>query len=179
MSRKSTQVALGGVCTSLCVLLMFATSMVPFATYAIPMLAGALLIPVIIENGTKTAVLVYAAVSILSFFVVPDREAAIYFIAFLGYYPIAKTSLDRIRPRFLSVLAKFALFNVAITCATLASIYLLGMGTLVEDMGDFGRYGALVMLGLGNVFFVAYDFCLSRYLLIYIRWFRPRFLRRT
>ena len=83
--RKSTQVAVGGLSSALCLLLMFMTGMIPFATFALPSLAGILLIVVVVENGIQTATLVYAAVSILSLFMCPDKEAAMMFICFFGF----------------------------------------------------------------------------------------------
>lgn len=178
MSKKSTQIALGGMFSALCLVLMFMTGMVPFATYAIPALAGAMLVPVMVENGTKTAVLVYVTVAALSVFVVPDREAAMMFIAFFGYYPILKGYFDRIALRPLRALCKLALFNIAVIAGYYMVIVVMGMPDLAADMGDFGKYSALVMLLMGNVVFLVYDFALLRYVKLYIGWFKPTFLRR-
>ena len=52
------------------------------------------------------------------------------------------------------------------------------MRELLDDLGDFGRYTALILLALGNVIFVIYDMALTRHYTLYIRWFRPRILRR-
>ena len=101
MSGKSTQIALGGMFSALCVSLMFMTGLAPFATYAIPMLAGAMLIPVVVELGPKTAVMVYISVGIISIFVAADKEAAMMFLVFFGYYPILKQKLERLS-KFLS-----------------------------------------------------------------------------
>lgn len=178
MSRKSTQIALGGVFSALCLLLMFTTAMFPFATYAMPALAGAMLVAVVVENGTRTAVLVYISVSALSALIVPDREAVLMFIVFLGYYPIIKEKIEKIRPRPVEYLVKLALFNVTIVAGYLASTYLLGLPLLSEEMGEFGKYGAAMILVMGNVVFVLYDFALTRYISLYINWFKPRFLRK-
>ena len=85
MARKSTQVAIGGVAAALCLLLMFCTGLVPFATYALPALAGVVLIAVVAEMGWRTAMVVYAAVALLSLGIVPDREAAMLFLFFFGF----------------------------------------------------------------------------------------------
>ena len=82
MQKKSGQVALGGIATGMCIALMFATGMIPFSYYALPALAGLVLIAVREENGLSTALIVFAAVSLLSVFVVPIKEAALLFIAF-------------------------------------------------------------------------------------------------
>ena len=98
MQKKSAQVALGGIATGMCIALMFATGMIPFSYYALPALAGLVLIAVREENGLSTALIVFAAVSLLSVFVVPIKEAALLFIAFFGYYPILQESFAKIRP---------------------------------------------------------------------------------
>ena len=73
--KKSTQVALGGLSSALCLLLMFMTGLIPFSSYIFPALAGIVLISVREENGLKTALLVYAATSLLALLIIPDREA--------------------------------------------------------------------------------------------------------
>ena len=93
MLKKSSQVALGGVVASLCILLMLMTGFFPFLTYAAPAAAGFLLIAVIVDCGYRWAMLVYLVVALLSIFVVPDKQAAMIFV-FLGYYPVLKDYLD-------------------------------------------------------------------------------------
>ena len=109
--KKSTQVAVGGLASALCLLLMFLTGMIPFTTYALPAMAGIVLIAVVIENGTQTAALVYVSVSLLSLFLSPDKEAALMFLCFFGYYPVIKAKLEQIRPKLLELLAKYGILG--------------------------------------------------------------------
>lgn len=178
-AKKSTQVALGGLAAALCLLLMFMTGMIPFGEYALPAFAGIVLIAVVVENGPKTATLVYAAVSILAIFMVPVKEAALLFIFFFGYYPILQTQLVKIKLKPLQYLAKFAIFNVAVVAAYMVVIYVLGISEILEEFGSFGQYSALILLILGNVFFGVYDFTVDNLHYVYIHWFRPKFLRRV
>lgn len=178
MAHKSTQVAIGGVAAALCLLLMFCTGLVPFATYALPALSGVVLVAVVAEMGWRTAMVVYAAVALLSLGIVPDREAAMLFIFFFGYYPVIKGLLERLPTKILQIAVKFVLFNVAIVLSYLVIIYVLGIPDILESFGDFGRYSALVLLGMGNVVFWVYDFALSNIVIVYHQWFRPRFLRK-
>lgn len=177
MKRRSAQIALGGIFSALCLLLMFMTGLVPFATYALPALAGAMLVAVVVEIGPKMALLVYISVSILSVFVVPDREAAMMFIAFFGYYPILKEKLELIKTRTLEWLVKLGIFNLMIVGAYAAMTFLFGFPSMIDEMGEFGRYSALILLGFGNIVFLLYDFALTRYISVYIKWFRPKFMR--
>ena len=110
MQKKSGQVALGGIATGMCIALMFATGMIPFSYYALPALAGLVLIAVREENGLSTALIVFAAVSLLSVFVVPIKEAALLFAA-LGV--LAMAGLKRFEkenglPRFARLKKVFA-----------------------------------------------------------------------
>ena len=178
MSKKSTQVALGGLASALCLLLMFMTGMIPFATYALPAAAGIVLIAVVRENGRKAATLVYTTVSLLSIFVVPDREAALLFIFFFGYYPILKGIMERIHFKPVVLVLKFLLFNVAVVAAYWVIVNVLGIPDIMESFGDFGKYSALVILGMGNVVFAVYDFALSNLVWAYENWFRPKVLRK-
>jgi hypothetical protein len=157
---------------------MFLTGMFPFATLALPALAGGMLVAVVIEMGAKTAVTVYVSVSLLSVLVVADKEAALMFLFFFGFYPIAKERLERLRPRALEIAVKFAIFNGTVAAAFLCVIYLLGVSELLEEFGDYGKYGAWFMLALGNVTFLLYDIALTKYISLYIYKLRQRFLRK-
>ena len=95
MQRISYRVALGGIITALCLLLMFLTGVMPLLYLALPMVAGALLLIIVSEIGTGWAVLTYAAVSLLSIFVTFDKEAALIFILFFGHYPILRQQLEK------------------------------------------------------------------------------------
>ena len=166
--RKSTQVAVGGLSSALCLLLMFMTGMIPFATFALPAMAGILLIAVVVENGYQTATMVYVAVSILSLFMCPDKEA-----------PIIKGKLEKIKWKPLQYLVKFAVFNTAIVCSYWVIINLFGLTEILEEMGAFGKYTLLVTLGMGNLVFTTFDFALSRIMYAYVHILRKRIFRRA
>ena len=56
MQKKSQQVALGGIATALCIVLMFATGMIPFSYYALPALAGLVLGSLIASRPVSGAI---------------------------------------------------------------------------------------------------------------------------
>ncbi|MEG1778509.1 MAG: hypothetical protein RR263_00280 [Oscillospiraceae bacterium] len=178
MSKNSTRVALGGMSASLCLVLMFLTGLIPFATYALPAAAGIVLISVVIENGYPTAVMVYVAVSILSVFIVPDKEAAVMFIAIFGYYPILKGKLEKIKFRILEYLAKFGVFNVAVIAGYLFVIFALGIDDVMAEMNGVGKYAPLLLLGLANIMFIIYDYALTQVIGLYVEIIRPKILRK-
>ncbi|WRS27627.1 hypothetical protein U6B65_00450 [Oscillospiraceae bacterium MB08-C2-2] len=177
MTRKSTQIALGGLAAAMCLILMFMTGLIPFATYLMPVMAGAMLIPIVHENGRRAALMVYAAVGLLSLLVVPDKEAAAMFVAFFGYYPVIKGKIENAFAKASALLVKLVIFNVAVVGAYALIILVLGMPDLISDFGDFGRYTAVVFIAAGNVIFFGYDVALERYTRLYVRWFKPTFLK--
>lgn len=179
MQKKSGQVALGGIATGMCIALMFATGMIPFSYYALPALAGLVLIAVREENGLSTALIVFAAVSLLSVFVVPIKEAALLFIAFFGYYPILQETFAKIRPKALSWVVRLVIFNAAVVTAYWVIVNVFGITEILEEFGDFGKYSVLVLLAFANVFFVIYDGAVKNITLAYRNWFRPKILKKV
>lgn len=177
-NRSSARVALGGISCGLCLLLLFLTGMVPFSEYAMPAMAGVVLIAMVVEFSGRTAAVAYLAIAFLSVFLVPSKEAAAFFIFFFGHYPILKFKLDQVKPKLLGYLVKFLVFNVSVVLAGLVTIHLFGLTELLEDFGSFGRYSVLVLLGLGNVFFIFYDYMVGTLIDAYIHWFRPKILRK-
>lgn len=173
---KSKQVAAGGIASSLCLLLMFLTALFPFATYALPAIAGSLLAIVVVELSRATAVMVYVSVSLLSLFIVPDKEAVMVFIFLFGYYPILKGCIEQIRIRPVELGLKYILFNGAMVLGYLFLIRLFGMDYLLDELMEYGEYGLAALLLAGNFMFFYYDRALTGVISAYVRWFRPRYI---
>lgn len=177
--KRSQQVALCGMVAALCTLLLFMTGLFPFSTYAMPALAGLLMVTVAVETGYKWAFTLYAAVSLLAIILTPDKEAMLMFVAFFGHYPITKAQLERIKFKPICWLLKLVCFNFCVIAAYFVIIYLFRMPDVLTDFGDFGKYSVYILLALGNLLFIVYDFALTQITRAYIFWFRPRFLRRS
>lgn len=107
----------------------------------------------------------FVASSLLSFLVVADKEAVAMFVLFFGYYPILKAYFEQFSRRFLTWLAKYLLFNVAMIVEFILSIHLLGVPE--ESFTVFGVYLPWVFLLIGNVAFLLYDYCLSCLVVVY------------
>lgn len=171
--KQSSKTALGGIVSALSVTLMLLTAVIPFMTYALPLLAGALLILMVIEINKRWAFIVYVAVSLLAVLVVPDKEAAVFYIAFFGYYPIIKAPLEKHLPNVAEWIVKFLIFNASVVAGYLVSTYALGIP--FDDMGDMGKYGVAVLLVLANAVFLAYDIMLTKFITLYLKKFRKSF----
>ena len=173
-NKSSTRIALGGMSAALCLVVMLTTALMPFATYALPALAGILLIPIALELGCRTAWVTYIAVAILSILIVPDREAALMFISFFGYYPVLKIYIDKFKSKLLRIIIKLLTFNAAMTLSYAAIIYVFGLYYLIEEFA--GGWG-LALLIVGNIFFPIYEIAVANMYRFYIYRIRKTIFR--
>lgn len=169
--RQSSKTALGGIIAALSVTIMAATTVVPFLSYALPAISGALLIIMVIEINRKWAFGAYISVSVLSFFILTDKEAAIMYAAFFGYYPIIKSALENRLPRVLEYLVKFSIFNVAVVSAVLIIVYAfkIPIDDVTENMPIY------ILLIMANAMFLLYDYTLTQTVELYNVKYRKRF----
>lgn len=127
------------------------------------------MIVIVIEIGTAWAWPVYLASSILSYLLAGDKEAAMLFVIFFGYYPILKAIIEKHSKGFTAYFFKFALFNAAMVAGYFLSIYVLLVPR--DSFVLFGVYLPAVFLVAGNAVFLIYDYALSTLVLAYYRRF--------
>lgn len=165
--------------TALSVVILMPTALEVFV-YALPAFAGMLVMFSVIELDKKWSFGIYAAVSILALMLVPNKEAAVLYAAFFGYYPILKALVESRLPKVAEYTVKFAVFNVSIIISYAVLVKVLGM-PFDELMGTEGETGFLaeyilpVMLVLGNITFIVFDIALTRIVTAYLRVWQRKF----
>lgn len=164
--KTSLKVSIGGAVAALGLVLMFLTSIVPFGTYAFPAFAGMLLVIIVLEIGYPTALSVFAATSLLSFMIVTDKEAALLYTIFFGYYPVIKSLIERIKNRAVQYVIKYAVFNLCMVGAFFIAVWVLSVPA--ESFILFGVYVPWLFLIAGNIFFLLYDLCITRLVVLYL-----------
>ena len=179
MHGKSGPIALCGVLAALAAVLMLLGGIFPGATYCAPLLASLVLIPAQEECGPRAAWGLFTAAALLSLLLCADKEAALLFIAFFGYYPILQETFAKIRPKVLSWVVRLVIFNAAVVAAYWVIVNVFGITEILEEFGDFGKYSVLVLLAFANVFFVIYDGAVKNITLAYRNWFRPKILKKV
>lgn len=167
MHTQSRKIALGGMLCALSVTLLLLGNVLQIGTYAAPMLACLLLVPMREEYGPRAALLVYGATALLAVLLVPDKELALFYALVLGYYPVLQGPLDRLRPAFLRRAVKLAAFNAAVL-----ALYALLLTVFVSPAlrEEFAGYEAAMVAGLlliGNLSFAIFDVALHRLTLLY------------
>lgn len=176
ISKGTMRLALCSVIAALGTVIMMLTGLIPIGTYAFPTFAGMLLIAVVIEYGSLWALGVYAVVSVLSVFLSGDKEAVLYFIFLFGYYPILKAIIEsKLRNTVLQYILKFAVFNIAAVASFYVATALLSLPA--EDFVILGVYVPWVLLIVGNIFFIIYDFCLTVLVTRYVRTIRDKIFK--
>ena len=110
---ESQKIALCGMLGALSVVLLLIGSALQIGTYAAPMLAAFLIIPVLEEYGPRYALTLYATVSILAVLFVPETELAFFYVLVMGYYPVLRVKLNTLKTTVLRWVIKFAVFNAA------------------------------------------------------------------
>ena len=144
---------------ALATVIMSLGGLIPVATFTCPMFCMLLLAFVTRMCGRRIGWAWYGAVSVLSLLLGPDKEAAAVFV-FLGFYPIVKPKLDRMK---LGLLLKAVLFNGLILVMYALLIRLFGMNQIAEEYRELGTVMTVVMLVFGNVTFFLLDRVLARF----------------
>ena len=167
--KQSSKCALGGIVAALSLVMMISVAVIPFLTYALPAAAGMLVIFMVIETDKKWAFGVYATVAILGMLLVPDKEVAVMYLAFFGYYPIIKAIFESKLNRVIGWILKVAAF-VATMVASYAFMMRF-MGVTIDETEDFGMLAIPVLLGTGTLAFIMYDVALTKMISLYlIKW---------
>ncbi len=165
MKNKTKNTAVCGLMIALSVVLMMLTTLVPVFMYVIPIVTGLLVLFVADISDKKWGAGVYFSTAFLSLLLITDKEAALTYALFFGYYPLIKDIIEKL-PKALAWLLKLALFNAAAVGIGVISFYLFGVSG--EEYNEFGKYTIPILLIMANVAFILYDFCLTknRFLLI-------------
>lgn len=178
MARKTSRVAFCGLMCALCLCSMLLVMLVPMADYACPALAGILLIVPVIEYNRRTALIAYIATAILSLIILPNKESAVIFTAFLGYYPILKHLIEQSKSTVMVWVWKLVSFNIALAVGYLAITFVFGWDIMLVSPelvnSTLGKVIPIVLPLLLNVAFIVYDKAISAIVLLYMQRLRPK-----
>ena len=156
---ESQKIALCGMLGALSVVLLLLGSALQIGTYAAPMLAAFLLIPVLEEYGTRYALTLYVCVAILAVLFVPETELALFYVLVMGYYPVLRVKLNGVKSTLLRWVLKFAVFNAGTVLVYFLLFALLGPAVLDELLADgIGMLAALLAAPIADA--LAFLLCL-------------------
>ena len=139
--------------SALSVVIMLLTNIMPSMMYVIPIITGTIVFAVNEIIGKKWALGVFFVTSFISFILLTDKETALNYTLFFGFYPLLKPVCEKL-PKVLSWVIKLIVFNVAITAIGLIVTFVFKLPFLDEDLGKFTIPLFAVLF---NLVFVMYD----------------------
>lgn len=163
--KKTKITALSGMLAALTVLFLFFGSVVQILAYVAPFISGLIMIILINNVNKRSAWTVFAVSSLVAVFLLPDKECALNYVFFFGWYPMVKDSFDKIKIKILRIVAKFAVYNVAVVFSQLACIYVFG----IPFDNVLGVWGIVILLLLANLIFALYDMLFVLLSFIYMK----------
>ena len=156
--KNTKKLTFSAVLSALAVAIMYIGAMLEVLDLSTAALASICVMLILTELGAKYAFLSYACISVLSFLLLPTKYAAIVFIGFLGFYPMAKSFFERKFRGWRCLVLKFLLLNMCIFAMLLVVRYVMTEALWFEIM----------VLVLANIVFVVYDYALTTLLRAYV-----------
>lgn len=170
--KKSTKIAVCGMCTALSVVLMFVGGLLYVFTYVVPMLMGIVMAMINKTFGRSSALTIYFATTVLSLLLVSEKECVLMYALFFGYYPVIRPYLDKIKSKVGRVIVKFVIFNVAVALVEILSVYVFGIPFFD---GEIASYWLVIVFAVAmNIIFLMYEYVLKNFLKIYEAKIEPK-----
>lgn len=175
MKGQSRKIALCGVLCALAVVILLLGGLLAVAIYCAPLLAMAVLLPVLEEYGPGTAGAAYGAVAILALLLVPDRETALVYV-FFGWYPILRPRIAALPSLPVRLVCRLGVCGLSMFLLYGVTIRLLGLTAVTEELGGGWLTAALAVMGCAV--FLLLDLALGRLTVLWRRKLRRRFFRK-
>ena len=151
--KKTRYTTVSGMVSALSVVIMLLTNIMPSMMYVIPIVTGGIVFAVNEIIGKKWALGVFFVTSFISFILLTDKETALNYTLFFGYYPLLKPVFEKL-PKALSWVVKLVSFNIAIVIIGLIVTFVFKLTFLDED---FGKFTIPLFAVMFNLVFVLYD----------------------
>ena len=175
MKEQSRKIALCGVLCALAVVILLLGGLLAVAIYCAPLLAMAVLLPVLEEYGPGTAGAAYGAVAILALLLVPDRETALVYV-FFGWYPLLRPRIAALPSLPVRLVCRLGVCGLSMFLLYGVTIRLLGLTAVTEELGGGWLTAALAVMGCAV--FLLLDLALGRLTVLWRRKLRRRFFRK-
>ena len=154
LGSNPRRISLAAMLGAFTLLFLYIASVIPVGKFAMYFLSSVFVAALMVEYDTGLAFLMFVAVSLLSFLILPDRTRVFYYIIFFGHYGIGKHFIEKIKDKVIAFVVKLIYFNAAI-----ALMYLIASAILLSDVDFKLPLWALVIIA--QVVFIIYDYLYS------------------
>lgn len=104
--------------------------------------------------STKTGIVMYISVSLLSLIIVPNKLVAILYILIFGLYPVIKAFCEKGFPLYVEMGFKILFYNFM-----LIILYFV-LKIILKEVPHF-KYGIVLTVASSEVIFLLYDYLLT------------------
>ena len=168
VKKDTKKLTVCAMLSALGVVLLLLGSFVEVVDLSMAAIASLLCVFAVVEYGGAAPWLVYAVTGVLSFVLLPNKTPAAMYVVFLGYYPIIKEKIERLKNP-IAWLCKELVFNASL------AVLLLAFKFLIMPTVNYAWWIYLGIVALAEVVFVLYDIALTRLITFYIVNLRHRF----
>ncbi len=154
VNRKSKKIALGGIITLFSVVSLYLASVVPTNRLFFLALSSFFISAIVIENGSKQALLVYISSSLLSLIIIPNKLIVLPYIFFFGYYAVLKSLIEKANKLPTEWLLKLLSYNIA-----MYAVYLLTSKMFFDSITV--KLPIWVVFIAMQIIFILYDYSFS------------------
>ncbi len=145
----------GAMMSAVSVTMMYILSIFPSMVYVAALAGGLAVLATKLKWGNKAATLSFFSTAILSWLIIANKEAPLMYTLFMGYYPLLKEQIEKIKSKAVQILLKLAVGNISIFAIYYITTYVLGIPSDMEGI-------LLLSYALGVVTFIAIDVTLAR-----------------
>ena len=169
MAKKydAKKIAVCSLLSALGVVALWLGRLIPAMDMSMAVIASVFAVAAVIEYGKSAPWLVFAVTSTLSLILMSDNSAVYMYVFFLGFYPIIKEKLERLK-KGLCWFLKEIIFNVAMV------LLLIGEKLFLAADTSEPWYIYLAFVILAEIAFPLYDIALTRLITLYLRKIRPK-----
>ena len=147
---------------ALALVFLYFGTLVPTGRWGMAALAGLMPAVAVISAGMSSGVICWLGVSVLAFFVIPDKLMALLFGILFGLYPVVKCKVESLRHMALEYLLKLAFFNLSFT-----ALFFTMKAAVLDALPVALRVVWLLYLA-GNVVFLVYDYGFTKLISMYM-----------
>jgi len=161
VSKKTQSITLSALLSALAVASLYIASISPTGQPGLAAFSSLFVTAAVIEIGLAKAAGVYIVSSALAILLLPDKTAPLLYLLFFGYYPLAKSLIEKVKYAVIRWLLKLIVFNLA-----LSVIWFLFSKLFMSF--TFESLGIVIVYLAGNAIFVIFDYGYSKLIWFYI-----------
>lgn len=163
----SKKIAFCGIMGAVSVLVLYFGSLIDVLDLSMSVIASLSVVLVVVEIGYSYAWMTYAAAGILSALLLPKKLAAVFFLIFMGYYPILKSYIEKLNSAVVRWILKLLSANTALV------VFYFALKLFMPEELETGTL-LVVMYVIAIIGFVLYDVAITQLISLYFYKFRDR-----